>query len=1186
MSKFKKILVLTLMLALMLTAFVVASLAAEEPKAVNVGGHKTDTTFESFAVGSSPFTKQNTGANGGIYVSEAYPGGNKYLEIVGTTGATSNLHYSTFISDDYTRRTTYTLGKYPIVAFDLDIMSPDGNWGGYVEKGTINQNNSAGFYFRPYLGSSMQGTIFADVTFASLGLSTEPGIWYHITVVFRLSYSNYGESLINQYVYVNGELAKTYTTLNMTEKYPTTDASKLFIGPVYFRSSRYGDTASGNHQALDNMQFTYFEPGYDFSKVPNYIYKDTYKMPYGVTVARIGDGYYDSITKAMESAKSGDVIRLVSDIDKVVDVNKTVIFDINKYDELGNPTGEYYTFKPSSTTLVSTSENGFVTFKQVQNASVQIYWDDCPGAAMGGKCTCPSKYLDENGKHIMEAFTSNAMLNSTPLYPGEIPEFPLVGTIEKRFVGWSLEQGGKPVELTPITSEQISDGWISLYPVYEEYVYAIEVIAPDGTSTLYAEENVKTAFSKAPANSTIKLHADVRVPMIDLAVKNLTLDLNGYSYLNLTTQEIEHYTEYDEETGEVVEKTKTVVTSTDGKGNLFSDPNSKEFTFTIKSSRPGALMASLTVTRDGDKVTKVVGRRLVTTQNSMMTLNIFGDGITFYSDEIFHATYKLSSVHLLVDGGTYCYVPEESKDVCGLFTIKSGNTHYIKNATIYANGDYIFRNNTNDRDFKTKYIYQNCNIYSAKIATNYTGDTHVFENCRLDFSSIQGTIVMGGGNLLTKSIFEAHNPVNGTKTFKFSYSGDGVGAEAISESYDFYTPVADYTSIINPVTLLPVILPGANYKQVPFAYKTVDSSLAYTTVTFLDLNGNVISTVEALQNQSVATPVVAVDGYRALANPVWVNVADQTVLGETLGSESSYVFKATLPAEPVYEANLSVAMMNMAYYNGFAYNIFLPKTDDAEFISVSAGAILNGTVFINGQEYYVYTVSVDATKALDDLTVEVKYSVGGAEYTEQFVIDALVYANASLESAEHSAEDKMVSKSLIKYLDTLYRYVSGSDSLSGNVYLKLHSFYAKYPAIDFISDYSEEELCDFDAEAIDAYVDSIYFRISSGSRIGLAVALSDEAVARKYTLKINGENFDTVSGTRYFTDFAPVYATLMDPVCEISVVNAAGEVLATTSYSMATYIMTMEAAGQNVDVVKALYTFGRAVLDVRNAAFG
>ena len=98
--------------------------------------------------------------------------------------------------------------------------------------------------------------------------------------------------------------------------------------------------------------------------------------------------------------------------------------------------------------------------------------------------------------------------------------------------------------------------------------------------------------------------------------------------------------------------------------------------------------------------------------------------------------------------------------------------------------------------------------------------------------------------------------------------------------------------------------------------------------------------------------------------------------------------------------------------------------------------------------------------------------------------------------------------------------------------------------------------------------------------------LSDEAVARKYTLKINGENFDTVSGTRYFTDFAPVYATLMDPVCEISVVNAAGEVLATTSYSMATYIMTMEAAGQNVDVVKALYTFGRAVLDVRNAAFG
>ena len=134
MSKFKKILVITLMLALTLTAFAVVSLAADEPRAVNVGGHKTDTTFETFALGESTWTLAGSaGTNGGLFINEAYPGGNKYLEMIGSTGGTETTRYTTFISDDYGRRTTYTLGNYPIVAVDFDIMSPDGNWGLYQD---------------------------------------------------------------------------------------------------------------------------------------------------------------------------------------------------------------------------------------------------------------------------------------------------------------------------------------------------------------------------------------------------------------------------------------------------------------------------------------------------------------------------------------------------------------------------------------------------------------------------------------------------------------------------------------------------------------------------------------------------------------------------------------------------------------------------------------------------------------------------------------------------------------------------------------------------------------------------------------------------------------------------------------------------------------------------------------------
>ena len=542
MSKFKKILVVTLLLALTVTAFAVVSLAAGEPQAVHVGGHKTDTTFETFTAGSVPFTRTgNAGTNGGIFIGEAYPGGNKYLEIIGSTGSNAESRYSTFISDDYGRRTTYTLGNYPIVAIDFDIMTPDGDWG----LGT-NLGNSAGLYIRPYVGSAMQSGLFNDVVYGDLPLLKEAYLWHHLTLVFELTYDNYGESLVKQSIYINGELAKEYTTINMTTKYPTIDATKLFLGPIYFRTSRYRTV---NHQAIDNIKFTYFEEGYDIKSVPTYVYNEFYEMPFGEPIAKIGTEYYDSIPKAIDAAKSGDVIRLVGDVEQVINVIKTVILDTNKYDELGKPTGEHYKIQTSSNTLVSKTEGGLITFKQVQNASMQIYWDDCPGAAAGGKCTCPKIYLDENGEHMMSEFTPYAMLNSVPLYPGQTPTFPIVNGVEKRFVGWSLEQGGEPITLTPITSEQISDGWLSLYPVYEEYTYGFEVIDKNGNSSFYASdtaEDVVIVFSKAPAGSTIKLHDDVIAPGITLSEKDLTLDLNGYSYLNLVTKLVRYEVTYDE----------------------------------------------------------------------------------------------------------------------------------------------------------------------------------------------------------------------------------------------------------------------------------------------------------------------------------------------------------------------------------------------------------------------------------------------------------------------------------------------------------------------------------------------------------------------------------------------------------------------------------------------------------------
>jgi len=76
-----------------------------------------------------------------------------------------------------------------------------------------------------------------------------------------------------------------------------------------------------------------------------------------------------------------------------------------------------------------------------------------------------------------------------------------------------------------------------------------------------------------------------------------------------------------------------------------------------------------------------------------------------------------------------------------------------------------------------------------------------------------------------------------------------------------------------------------------------------------------------------------------------------------------------------------------------------------------------------------------------------------------------------------------------------------------------------------------------------------------------------------------------IDGKIYRTASASAYLALMNPVCEISVVDAEGNTVAATPYSMAAYIISMEAAGYDVEIVKALYTFAKATLDLRNSIF-
>ena len=148
----------------------------------------------------------------------------------------------------------------------------------------------------------------------------------------------------------------------------------------------------------------------------------------------------------------------------------------------------------------------------------------------------------------------------------------------------------------------------------------------------------------------------------------------------------------------------------------------------------------------------------------------------------------------------------------------------------------------------------------------------------------------------------------------------------------------------------------------------------------------------------------------------------------------------------------------------------------------------------------------------------------------------------------------------------------------------------------YATEYPSKAVHTVNETAIDGLIESISFTTVS-SRVCLAVTLTDEAVAAGYKVFFSGVGWGNeynIGGKTYYTNNRPLYKYLMVDKYTITVVDkdnkdlyrdldgdGTAETLAATSYSMPTYITVMEAKGQNVDLVKALYDFGTAVLKVR-----
>jgi len=1198
MNKFKKLLMLILVLVVTVTVFTVVAFAADETVQKQQALLKFY-DFQSGEEGSLAWEANDAGA--GTFEVAIAENGNRYIKHHVSKGSGN----TSYLSGPYQANKQYSIVDYPYLAIDFDISKVAGDYAGaninpyYYGNGTVYD-----YFGNPVktLSQVTGGNASIKMSAFKKYLPTELNTWAHVTAIFKYHIVDDTE-YIGGYVYVDGELAwfdHTLHTLNTEYR-----ASNYYFGT--FRINNEGSTNTTNFSGYDNWQMNFYNSGYTQEEVVSAVYNADYELPYGVTIAKIGDVVYDRIPAAIEAAKPGEAITLLSDIPGVISVEKTVTFDTNIYNEDGTPSGDYYDITTTSTSLVSDLKDGFLTFKQVQNASVEIFWDDCPGMLANGVCECDPELLDENGEHIMAAYTPSAMLNSVPSYSGEIPSFPIVEGLSKNFIGWSYTPGGEVEDLRPVTEEDVNRGWIALYPVYEIIQYGFELISATGDSSYFLENEYDAVFASAGTGATIKLLTDITTRNAISFAKTLTLDLNGYSFNNLVTTISKYDATYDSETGEYVKGAQIGETKVTGDGGYLFSITKSSFTFTITSSRPGAVMSNLRVSADQwvcdgeivkSEVTALSGAGMFNLYPSSAKFIILGENITFYTGTLFYAEHGGCSAALSVniDGGTFYTVPSyNTKDKRwqlgeGIFALRRGGNHTVKNATFYCNSQLIWKNGWAK---ETTMTFDNCDIYDTSVYNTSAVDNMYITNSRVHLSISNGNkahVNIGENNLLAFDY-----------TAKDSFVLDtGIEATEVSQEYE-YMKFASEGSIIaakeivfDPVTLRPVGVSSDAVQTGTYITYTVNPMFGPTNVIFKDFDGNVISEFVATKNKPVEAPIVPLgDGWRAVTNPVWVD-SEGNASDLMLGDADEYVFTAQLPEEGSikYAAYATDVKMGMSYYSHFAYNLYVPKVDGVAITSI-AGVAPERTVLIDNNVYYLYTVFVETAKTLDDLTIDVEYVIDDVTYTAKITVNAYIYAMASVNDETHTAEDKEAAGALIRYIEEAYKFANAGSSLSDDVQAKFDAFYAEYTPADYV--YPEAELVEVDVPAIDGLVESIYFKVWSGARVGLAVTLTDEALGLGYKVSF-GEGVEVLNdGKLFYTETFPLHALLASPLYNFAVVDSEGNIVmrdldengtaeteALTEYSMATYITAIKAAGENADLVEAFYAFGKAVLAVRN----
>jgi len=731
-----------------------------------------------------------------------------------------------------------------------------------------------------------------------------------------------------------------------------------------------------------------------------------------------------------------------------------------------------------------------------------------------------------------------------------------------------------------------------LIVVLSAFILVSSAEGPTTTQTVTNVDELNSAISDANV-TYIKLGADFTVDEpITVARSGITIDLNGYTI-----------TAY-----------KSNVTT------LFEFQNNN---IEFKITGSGIFNTSRTLFYTGK------------TKSSNIMLSATGEGITIKSPDSFEYPYfkvGVSSTYqssLTISGALHIFHSIESNNIdtnkidVHTFEINDSSTLNITNAII---NDSVYSNNYEAINFICFNAIKNSNLnISNSQVTNKHGSLIYIKSGLIgsepEISVESSHIYALDGCILTSS---GTFSKLGIQNSSLEYTNCAFKETTLTGSkyYLNLTMTNTQTKFIGTTSSGTALLNGKITAIIDGGFHNLNgASLAIGTTKYdaSTQKGVLIKTGTAISCEFASTENIAIENENAEVAKWFDNSGkfiamgyydsakdakiDTSILPIVINDKENYnlkyvswtgtlvegIYKFT-PATDTMEPTPSLKGIkyNLSTYTNFNMNIYIPSSIDivGAYADAACSYPLDGTIGkIEQANYTKYTFEFGASN-MDNITMYVKYNViyNTKVYTlvQEISVSVIDYAEAILIGNEFSETEKMLAADMLRYCNETLKLADGSYNSYASEILDEHSTYLTdlNTLIPENTDTDTSALSDYISEAMllfNAYEPKLAFRYTdkitlpsaseSDGCIWLSISyISVDGSPKSAKIEVDTEN------KLYYTTGISAY-----DIDELFVVELHGsdsnEPIATGTYSLSSYISSLQSTSIDITFAKALYAY-------------